>query len=197
MDGAPLGSIFRTYPTFNLYNNNNRSYVPRANSNFVIRGFLTVPTIRPDIHFEQKVESDPPREGIWGRETSEEEAVEEKDSRILSFSFFFLLVSNSGQDYLRNDVDKGRGRGWARRNRGHAHMQNRVEGGRRGGNGIYSSDNLHCHQHATKLDVARRDALYKRRRASHLHKVNCSLYFVTYSGISCTNYTTAREIFAP
>lgn len=64
------------------------------------------------------------------------------------------------------------------------------EGG--GGNGIYSSDNLHCHQHATKLDVARRDALYKRRRASHLHKVNCSLYFVTYSGISCTNYTTAE-----
>lgn len=90
MDGAPLGSIFRTYPTFNLYNNNNRSYVPRANSNFVIRGFLTVPTIRPDIHFEQKVEIDPPREGIWGRETSEEEAVEEKDSRIFSFSFFFL-----------------------------------------------------------------------------------------------------------
>lgn len=83
---APLGSIFRTYPTFNLYNNNNRSYVPRANSNFVIRGFLTV----PDIYFEQKVEIDPPREGIWGRETSEEEAVEEKDSRILSFSFFFL-----------------------------------------------------------------------------------------------------------
>lgn len=71
----------------------------------------------------------------------------------------------------------------------------KTRGSEGGGNGIYSSDNLHCHQHATKLDVARRDALYKRRRASHLHKVNCSLYFVTYSGISCTNYTTA-EILA-
>lgn len=60
----------------------------------------------------------------------------------------------------------------------------RRRGRRRGGNGTHSSDNLHCHHHATKLDVARRgDALYnKRRRASHLHKVNCT-HFVTY-GIS-------------
>lgn len=90
MDGAaPLGSIFRTYPTFNLYNNNNRSYVARANSNFVIRGFLTVPTIRPDIHFEQKVEIDPPREGIWGRETSEEKDSRRRIRGFFPFLFFF------------------------------------------------------------------------------------------------------------
>lgn len=85
MDGAPLGSIFRTYPTFNLYNNNNRSYIPRANSNFVIRGFLTV----PDIYFEQKVEIDPPREGIWGRETSEEKDSRRRIRGFFPFLFFF------------------------------------------------------------------------------------------------------------
>lgn len=139
---------------------------------------------------EQKVDIPLEREGIRGREASEEEAKGFEDSFL---SFFFPWAPTQVRIiYATTSIKVGEGDGQGEI------ADTRIcktRGSEGGGNGIYSSDNLHCHQHATKLDVARRDALYKRRRASHLHKVNCSLYFVTYSGISCTNYTTA-EILA-